>query len=393
MKKIAYLVSCFPAVSHTFIQREIEALKQKGFEITLFSINDSNIAPEKLSALEQEAIQETYYVKKTPLFEIWNALCHSFTQSPIRFMGTFFNALRHGFYSLFYFIEAAIVGSKMSKKGLKHLHVHFANPGAMVANLVQRLFDIPYSITVHGPDEFYDVTPNQLVGKFKEAQFLVCISYYAQAQVMRLIPPTLWNKLHIIRMGVDPEIYKPHRKRSNEEKFTLLSVGRLAPSKGQMILCQAVQELQSEGLPIVLNLIGEGSEKRWLNKFGSESLHLLGALNPDEVLHHLQNCDLFILSSFAEGIPVSLMEAMAMEIPCIAPGINGIPELIIHEKSGLLIYPSDVEGTKAAIQRLFHSKDLREELGRKGRERVEKEYDLKTNTKQLAELFSSEIKV
>lgn len=389
MKKIAYLISRFPAVSHTFIQREIGALRKQGLEIALFSINRPDIDPAKLTENDKALMDETFYVKEASLSTLLKGIVSAFTQSPSRFIKTFFKALGMGFYSLFYFLEAAVIGSELNEKKIDHLHVHFANPAATVALLIHSLFGKTYSITVHGPEEFYDVTPNHLAEKFANAKFLICISYYAQSQVMRVIPPDSWNKLHINRMGIDPKLYAPTSK--SDLPFIIVSVGRLSVSKGQPILCQAVQELQKEGFPIQLNLIGEGPERKILESYATPSIHLLGALNPDEVRDVLQKSSLFILSSFAEGVPVSLMEAMATEIPCIAPGINGIPELIIHETSGLLVYPSDIEGLKAAILRLYRSPAEREKLGKGGRQHVLEHYDLETNTQQLVGLIHSEI--
>lgn len=388
--KLAYLISRFPAVSHTFIQREISALRKQGFEIALFSINPADIAPDKQLPEDQQLIDETFYVKKASLGTIWKGIYSAFIQSPIHFLKAFTQALSSGFYGLFYFIEAAVIGDQLKQKQIHHLHVHFANPASTVALLVNALYEIPFSITVHGPDEFYDSTSNLLPTKFEKSKFIICISFYAQSQVMRLLPPNLWNKVHINRMGIDPSLYAP-RKEPNE-LFTVVSVGRLSISKGQAILGQAIQKLQETGLPIRLLLIGEGPERKWLEKFMNANLQLAGALNPEEVRNALRNANLFVLSSFAEGVPVSLMEAMAMEIPCIAPCINGIPELIIHEKSGLLVYPSDIEGLKEAILKLYHSPNLRETLGKEGRKMVLERYDLTTNTKQLGELLSSEIK-
>jgi len=393
IKKLAYLVSRFPAVSHTFIQREVEALRQEGFEISLFSVNPHDIATHLQTDADRALAAETFYLKQAPLKSLWQGIWDSFAFAPGRFVATFFKALGNGFYHLFYFLEATLLGSVLYKKKIDHLHVHFANPAAMVAFYVQRLYGIPYSITVHGPDEFYDTTAQHLAEKFKEAKFLICISNYTQSQIYRLLPPDQWHKVHIVRMGIDPVQYAPSLSPSKkEEPFMITCVGRLSISKGQPLLCQAVQDLLEEGLPLQLVFIGDGPERKWLEKFSNERIHLLGAQNQQGVRTQLEKTDLFVLPSFAEGVPVALMEAMAMEIPCIASGINGIPELIIHEKSGWLVYPSDLEGLKLSLKRLYHDSNLRLTLAKEGRQRIIESYDLGKNTKQLAELLSSEIK-
>lgn len=393
MKKLAYLVSRFPAVSHTFIQREVEELRRQGFQIELFSVNPPDIVANLQTDADRAFLAETFYLKQAPLKSLWQGIWNSFAFAPGRFLTTFFKALGNGFYHLFYFLEATLLGSTLYRNKIAHLHVHFANPAAMVAYYMQHLYGIPYSITVHGPDEFYDTNAQNLAEKFKAAQFLICISYYTQSQIYRLLPPDQWHKVHIVRMGIDPSGYAPSPSPSKKDQpFTITCVGRLSISKGQPLLCQAVQDLLEEGLPLQLVFIGDGPERKWLEKFTNEQILVLGAQNQQGVRDQLEKTNLFVLPSFAEGVPVALMEAMAMEIPCIASGINGIPELIIHEKSGWLVYPSDLAGLKLSLKRLYQDSNLRLTLAKEGRQRIIESYDLGKNTKQLAELLSSEIK-
>jgi Glycosyl transferases group 1 len=205
-----------------------------------------------------------------------------------------------------------------------------------------------YSITVHGPDEFYDVPGYQLAEKIAGVSFICTIGKFARNQLMKISSPRYWSKFEIAPLGVDPERFAPRRE-SLVDIFEMICVGRLVPAKGQHILVAAMSPLDREGRKVRLRLVGDGPDRRSLEQQVqanglTDSVIIEGAVNQDRIRSLYRAANLFVLPSFAEGIPVVLMEAMAMEIPVVTTFVNGIPELIRDGVDGRLVAPSDDEG-------------------------------------------------
>jgi glycosyltransferase involved in cell wall biosynthesis len=278
----------------------------------------------------------------------------------------------------------------MRSQNIKHLHVHFATPAASVGMLVKTVFGYGFSFTVHGPDEFYDAAGYNLPEKILAADFVFCISHYARSQVMKLSPVQAWPKFDVCRLGVDTQRFIPAPKSKQTGTCNLLCVGRLTPAKGQAILLEAVAQLQKLGIFVTLTLVGMGPDEQSLRQYAERlgiggQVQFTGAVDQDHILDYYQAADMFVLPSFAEGLPVVLMEAMAMEIPCITTAITGIPELIDNGRDGLLVPASDSEGLTQAIEQLVKDPVLRRQLGKAGRLKVLSDYDLNKNTRHLFE--------
>jgi glycosyltransferase involved in cell wall biosynthesis len=276
----------------------------------------------------------------------------------------------------------------MRQQNLSHLHVHFATPAASVGMLCKTVFGITFSFTVHGPDEFYDAPGYRLPEKIIAADFIFCISYYARSQIMKLSPAKTWNKFDICRLGVNPNHFKTEPKTGIAERKHLLCIGRLTPAKGQAILLEAMAILVKKYLSLQLTFVGMGPDLDSL-KIHAETLGIqnhvtfTGAIDQEHIIDFYRDADIFVLPSFAEGLPVVLMEAMAMGIPCITTAITGIPELIEHRQNGLLVPASDVEGLATAIQELLENPQLCSHLIEAGRNKVITDYDLFCNCQHL----------
>ncbi|MDM8561464.1 glycosyltransferase family 4 protein [Candidatus Parabeggiatoa sp. HSG14] len=401
MKKIrlGYLVSQYPAISHTFILHEIRRLRHLGFEISIASINSPDRSAEQLTRIEREEVTNTYYVKPDGIMGAIKAHFYTLLTQPLGYVRGLFFALRLGqfdlkkiLYGFFYFVEAVMIGHWMRKMKLSHLHVHFAMAAASVGLIIHHIFPIRYSITVHGPDDFYDTPGNYLTPKILEAAFICCISHFARSQLMMLSPHTVWDKLELNRLGVDPHLFTPHSFREEPNPYEVLCVGRLVPVKGQFLLIEAVARLINEGRQLRLRLVGDGPDRQRLEdevkqQQLTEQVIFEGAINQDRILEFYNSADIFILASFAEGLPIVLMEAMAMEIPCITTHITGIPELITNGKNGILVAASDIEALVEAITLLMDNQNLRFQIGKSGRQRVLKDYKLQRNTEKLADIF------
>ncbi len=402
--RLAYLVSRYPAVSHTFILREVRQLRALGFEIHTASINAPDRTAEQLTAEEREETAATYYVKAHGVPGAVIAHLAALGSWPLAYLGGMIFAMRLGgtdlrglVYSLLYFVEAVMVGRWMEKKKLTHLHVHFATPASNVGLIAAQVYQISFSFTVHGPDEFYDVSHYRLAEKIAGASFICCIGSYARSQLMKLSPTFEWDKFEVSPLGVDSAAFTPRLFRDQPETFELICVGRLVPAKGQHILIAALHRLVQEGRRLHLRLVGDGPDRGSLEEMVKrdglqERVIFEGAVNQDRIRDLYREADAFVLASFAEGIPVVLMEAMAMEIPCVTTFITGIPELIRDGVDGLLVPPSDVEALAGAISKLMDDAVLRRELGKQGRARVMDKYDLQRNCARLAGIFQRRLR-
>jgi glycosyltransferase involved in cell wall biosynthesis len=290
---------------------------------------------------------------------------------------------------LFYFIEAVIVGRWMKRNGISRLHTHFSSS---VALILHRIFGFQWSMTIHGSGEFLEPICFNLRKKVEAADLVIAISDFGKSQLMMLTEQDCWPKIEVARLGVDSGIFDPQPVRSSPRPFELICVGRLAPVKGQGVLLESVAALVTNGRDIRLSLVGDGPDRavleRKVREYRLEKVVVFeGWRNQNEVLDLYRRADGFVLASFAEGVPVVLMEAMAMQLPCVATRINGTPELIRDGVDGLLVTPGNAVQVTEAIEKIMDDPDLRERLARAGRIKVLQEYTLDSNVRRLAEIF------
>lgn len=397
---MAYLVSRYPAISHTFILREIQRLRKLGHSIATASINAPDRPVSAMEAYEAQEARETFFVKAGGALGALRAMLYWGARAPAQLINTLRLGLKLGkqgrwLYGLAYTAEAAMVAHWMQQQGLRHLHVHFGNAGATVGVLVKRLTGCHLSYTIHGPDEFDDVYGQHLPLKMQEADAVICISQFAKGQLMRISHPDHWAKLQVCRLGVDPAQFTyTQRQTSGAATVALLCVGRLSSAKCQILIVQACARLRDEGLNFALTMVGDGPDRgrieQAIDQLGlGGRIQLTGALNQEAVRAHFARADVFVLPSLAEGIPVVLMEAMSSGVPCISTPVNGIPELIRHEVTGLLATPGDVDSLTVELRRLIQSPALRQSLAQAAHAKVLADFDLNRNVAQLGAIFSN----
>lgn len=401
--RVAYLVSEYPAISHTFILREVLGLRARGFVIRVASINSSGRPLSTLAAEERAEAETTFYVKQAGVTGAARAHLLTLLHTPAAYLrGLVFALSLAGtdlgqiLFALFYFTEALMLGHWMDRQGLTHVHVHFVNPASTVGLIASHIFPVGFSFTVHGPDEFYDVRGQRLRKKIEGASFVLCIGHFARSQLMKVSSPRDWPKLDIAPLGVDLEVFAQQPFRPANPPFHLLCVGRLVPAKGQHILIAAVGHLVRGGRNVTLRFVGDGPDRADLERETDARglaghITFEGNVNQDSIRRFYREADAFVLASFAEGIPVVLMEAMAMGIPCVSTMITGIPELIRDGLDGLLVMPSDDQALAQAITRLIDDGDLRRRLSEAGRRRIAEKYDLNKNVDRLAQLFKARL--
>jgi colanic acid/amylovoran biosynthesis glycosyltransferase len=404
-RRMAYLSAQHPMLSMIFIVREIAQLEQLGFDIEVASVNNADRPRDKLTAIEAAQADKTYYIKAHGLAGALAAHAHTLFTRPLRYLRGWRYAaslagldLRALAMQCLYLTEALMLGRWMQRRQLAHVHVHLGSQPATVGLLAKQVFDIGLSITVHGADEFYDAWRQHLAQKVAHADFIVCISNFARSQLMFVSDSRHWNNLVVCRLGIDVTLFnpRPYTRTRADEPFHILCVGRLSAAKGQQLLIEAVARLRSMGRPVSLDIVGGGANmpvlQALVRQHGlADVVTLSGPVNQDRIREHYARADCFAMASFAEGVPVVLMEAMSMQIPCVTSHITGIPELITHDENGLLTPPSNVDGLVAQLDRLIADPVLARRFPEAARTQVQMHYDLQGNVAKLAAIFAERV--
>ena len=412
--RVGYLLSRYPAISHTFFLNEVLGLRARGMYIETASINPPDRPAAELPPVEAAEAATTMYLKDGKPLEAAVRLFATILMFPIVTLRGLFTVasipaltLRQRLFWLFYLAEALLVGRWMRKRRLAHLHVHFGGAVASVGMLTAAAWRLPYSLTIHGPEELLDVSAYQLRQKISAASFVICISDFCRSQLFQISPPSDWHKFQVVRLGVDPVMLTPHSRATTSGAFSVASstdartlelvcVGRLVPAKGHRILLDALRILRERDIPLRLKLIGGGPDLDSLQQFVTRhhleaAVTFASALSHPQTLNHLRRADIFALASFAEGIPVALMEAMSLGLPCVSTSIAGIPELIRGGVDGLLVPPANAPAFADALESLANDPALRKHLGSSARQRIISQYNLPLNHELLAQSFEARL--
>ncbi|MFV2053301.1 glycosyltransferase family 4 protein [Aliiroseovarius sp. YM-037] len=393
---IAYLTGEYPRATDTFIQREVAGLRANGIDVFTTSIRKTGV--EHLVGEEQRAeAAQTFYILNAAKSPLRLLKCHAraLRKSPGRYFRALALALRTrppglkaGLYQLFYFAEAAVLADHLQQNGVTHLHNHIAKASCTVAMLMSELSGIPYSFTLHGPDIFFEPHHWRLDEKIARAKFVACISHFCRSQAMAFSDPSHWSKLHIVHCGIEPGRYDDASERTGGN---LLFVGRLAAVKGLPVLFDALEALHPKHPDLHVTIIGDGPDRAALEERAralSDMVDFVGYKSQAEVAETLRRMDMLVLPSFAEGVPVVLMEAMAAGIPVVTTRIAGVPELVENGVSGVLAPPGDAGALADAISGLLGDADLRAKMGRAGREMVTAEFNIAHETAWLAQILA-----
>lgn len=397
--RIAYLTGQYPAVSHTFILREILALRAMGFSVETCSVRASGPEHQR-GPDERHAAATSFYIQPSArsLRHLARTarLALSRPKATARMLRQAWAirppGLRGLAYHLFYGAEALLLAAHLDGRNVARLHNHFAGASASVSLLAAVFLDIPFSFTLHGPADLIEAPQARLDRKIRAADFVACISHFARSQAMIHADPADWPKLSIVHCAVDPARYaRPDADADPQGPVRLVFVGRLAPVKGVRVLLDALGQARATGADLRLTVIGDGPDRAALEAMAAplgQAVRFTGYQSQDEVAAHLAQGDIFVLASFAEGVPVVLMEAMASGLPVIAPRIAGIPELVDDGESGLIVAPGDAAALAEAALHLARDRALRQRMGRAGRAAVARDFALRTEAARLARLFT-----
>jgi len=400
--RIAYFAARYPHVSHAFVLREVIALRRLGVTVETAAVRRSEPA-HVVSEADRHAFRTTFAILPPRPLQVVLAHAHALLRRPSGYLAALRFALRHHapglkgrLWQVFYFLEAGVLWHWCRRRGIRHVHVHFANVAADVAMLAAVIGapELRWSFTMHGSAEFFDVSHYRLGEKVRRADWVACISDFCRSQLMSQVEPEHWAKLRVVHCGVDLEEYAPTVKERTgaEEPLRLLTVGRLVPVKGQPLLVEAVATLRRRGHDVCLTIIGEGPARGAIEEAIArhgvgDAVRLAGSVGQDEIRAHYAAADIFMLPSFTEGLPVVLMEAMAMGIPVLTTQVTGIPELVDSDVSGVMVRPGRLDEILGALERLVADPDLRRRLGAAGREKIAREFDVRSSARQLQTLL------
>ena len=397
--RIGYFTNTYPRATDTFIQREVKGLRERGIDVRTFSVRktgpEHDVGPEVVNEK-----RNTFYLLPANPIRLFIDNVTVFITRPVRYIKALKLALKTAqpglrglLFQMFYFQEAIILARALKRQKIEHLHNHLGDASGTVTMLACLIARVSYSISIHGPHIFFEPTHWALREKVKHSRFISCISHYCKSQMMLFSDQTDWDRFQIVHCGVNPEQFRYNDVKQQARK--LIYTGRLAVEKGLPVLFESLCLLKEEGYDFELTLVGDGADRKYLEELASkigiaDKLIFAGFASQDEVRNYLLQSDIFILPSFAEGVPVSLMEAMSCGIPVIATYVGGIVELIESEETGLLVSPSDPIALRDAIARYLDDYDLREKVSHKGRDKVVSDFNLNNEVDKLARLFQKQ---
>ena len=393
--KIAYLINQYPAVSHSFIRREIKALEDEGIEIFRFSIRSPAELVDRADLLE---LEKTKFVLGVGIVGLLLALLRTAITRPKRFVAAFLLAIKIGWLKdrgilvhFAYLAEACVLLGLVRDAEIEHIHAHFAFNPTAVAMLCRVLGGPPYSFTVHGPESIDRAVVLSLEEKIKQASFVVAISEYCRSQLYRWCDRSYWSKIQIVHCGLD-KLFFEQKITPVPETNQLVCVGRLNEQKGHLILLEAARQLARTGIDFKLVLVGDGKLRSQIEssiaRFDlQDRVTITGWADSDRVRQHLIDSRAMLLASFAEGLPVVIMEALALGRPVVSTYIAGIPELV-EPNSGWLVPSGSSEALAQAMRQVLQfPPDVLSQMGQAGAEKVALRHDVAIEARKLASLF------
>ena len=398
--KVAYIMSRFPKLTETFVLYEMLAVEREGVAVEVFPL-----LRERQTVAHPEAARLVERARFRPFLSarVLAANWHFFRRDPRRYAGVWRDVLRGTWGSLNFFVggvtilpKVAAFAREMEEEGVRHVHAHFANHPALAAFIVHRLTGIPFSFTAHGSDLHVD--RRMLDRKVGAAAFAVAISEFNRRLMMSACGDEAGEKIHVIHCGVDETVFGATRPAERRSRVEIVCVASFEQVKGHRFLVEACRRLGQRGVDFVCHLVGDGplrrDVKRRIAAAGLRDRVIVHGPRPRQaVARMVAGSDIVVLASAPtrsgkrEGIPVALMEAMATGRPVVASATGGIPELVAHEDTGLLVAPGDAAALADALETLARDAALRTRMGAAGAEKVRREFDLHANARELVTRF------
>ncbi|TWT61557.1 glycosyltransferase [Rubinisphaera italica] len=398
--RLAYMMSRFPKLTETFVLREMIEMEKLGIDVSVYPLQREKtkfVHPEAKKYVDRAIF--TPWLSISILFSCLKAFC----TKPFLLFSTFFALIKENRKSrrflmgaILFFPKSIYLAQRMEREKIDHLHAHFASHPAMVAWVIHRLSGIPFSFTAHGSDLHRD--QSMLQKKVEAAAATITISDYNRKLIINHCGEQFAERIHVIHCGIDPDIFTPQLEPTDYEQglgpFQMICIGTLHEVKGQFQLIEACKRLHDDAFEFTCHLIGDGPDRKSLEEFvrqlGLQNRVVFhGRKTSHEIQQLLKQIDVIIAPSVPtadgrrEGIPVVLMEGMASHIPAIASDLSGIPELVKHNQTGLLVPPHDTTGLAEAILTLASDHTLRNRLTAQGYQFVREEFDVAINSGKL----------
>lgn len=395
--RIAYLINQYPTVSHSFIRREIVALERGGVDVLRVAVR--GWGDKAASSADADERLRTRYLLQGGAAPLFKATMSCLMRHPLRLAKALVSALRFSRGSLrplplhlVYLAEACLLRRWLARAGCDHLHAHFGTNATEVAYLCHRLGGPGFSFTVHGPEEFDMPAALHIAEKVRDARFVVAISSFGRSQLLRWIDAADWPKIRVVHCGLDSE-FSAQALTPPPATPQLVCVGRLCEQKGQLLLLRAVHRLREQGTRVQLVLAGDGEMRRDAEALIAEldigdQVRITGWIGGPTVRQEILEARALVLPSFAEGLPVVLMEAMALGRPVITTYIAGIPELVTQGETGWLIPAGDVQALADAMRAVLAHDDVQlAAMGARARARALARHSIDTEAGKLAAHF------
>ena len=395
---IAYLINQYPKVSHSFVRREIMAIEQLGLNVVRFAVRgwDADLVDPQ----DIQERQKTRYLLQAGAAALLAAVVRLGLVAPWRMFRALGMVLRLAhraerplWVHFVYLVEACQLTHSLRRANVTHVHAHFGTNATEVALLACCLGDFSYSFTVHGPEEFDKPAQAHLSEKIRRARFVVAISSFGRSQLYRWIGHEHWSRIEVVHCGLERAFYKDQTVIEDPAPRRLVCVGRLCEQKGQLILLEAARRLRKKGVIFELVLAGDGEmrqdlEAQILQHDLGEIVRITGWISSEQVRAEIIAARALVLPSFAEGLPVVIMEAMALQRPVLSTYVAGIPELVVPRETGWLFPAGEIdELTSAMEQCLDSSTEQLRRMGAAGREQVIERHSIESEAVKLAALF------
>jgi glycosyltransferase involved in cell wall biosynthesis len=395
--KVAYLINQYPQPSQSFIRREIAALEQLGLTVDRYTVRRWD--RQLIDPRDQEEAKKTRCILDAGAMGLILACLRMLACRPARFVRAAALAWRCGRRSErglllhgVYLAEACVLARWLAECGTSHVHAHFGTNSTTVAMLAHALGGPGYSFTCHGPEEFDKPQFVALGEKIARCRFAVAISEFGRSQMYRWCRYEDWGKIQIVRCGVDPQFLDaPPTPMPADPK--LVCVGRLSEQKGQLLLIEAAAQLAGRGMRFELVLVGDGEMRPQIESLIqrhhlADHVRLAGWMSGQQVRDEILSGRALVLPSFAEGLPVVIMEALALGRPVLSTYVAGIPELVEGDINGWLVPAGSVQRLGATMEEILRTSPSRlEEMGKAGAAKVREKHNAATEAARLAELF------
>lgn len=394
--KVVYLINQYPKISHTFIRREINALEDLGVEVLRAA---SRLGPEELvDPRDKSEVSKTHFLL-SQRSELLLACLSACIFSPRRALASLKamlrirsnssgGAVRH----FAYWAQAAYLAKFCHQHDISHVHAHFSTSPATIALLCNRLGGPTYSFTVHGPEDFDNPVGLSIPEKIRSASAVVAITSFCKSQLSRWCDYNHWGKIQIVHCAVGDEYFETPIA-PLPESFSMLSIGRLCEQKGQMVIVEAIRLLKQQGTIVNCKIVGDGELRPIIESKISEydlasQISILGWKSSEEIQSLIDSSSILLLPSFAEGLPVVIMESLARARPALTTYIAGIPELIEDGENGWLVPAGDTVALAEAIDKAASTPiPVLEEMGLRGKAAIIDQHSARKEAQKLQQIF------